>query len=62
PYFVNAADAELQLTTDEGARFQVALDGVKEQDAKVAIRGLLEVDVEKRYTHETLREVYFGKI
>ncbi|KAF8948033.1 hypothetical protein BGZ52_007231, partial [Haplosporangium bisporale] len=33
------------------------LDGIKEQDAEVAISGLLEVDIEKRYTHETLHEV-----
>ncbi|KAF9369009.1 hypothetical protein CPC16_004874, partial [Podila verticillata] len=57
PYFVNAVNAELQLTTDEVAHFQVHLDSIKEQDAKVTIRGLLEVDIEKHYTHETLHEV-----
>ncbi|KAF9349633.1 hypothetical protein BGX34_001684 [Mortierella sp. NVP85] len=61
-YFSSGAFAEFQLTQDEGANFEPALETVKEQDASQAIRGLLEVDPEKRYTHENLRDVYFGKI
>ncbi|KAF9342799.1 hypothetical protein BGX26_006829 [Mortierella sp. AD094] len=60
-YFNSNAFAEFQLTNEEGTKFEPALEAVKEDDARQAIRGLLEVDPERRYTHETLREVYFGR-
>jgi len=60
PYFSSDALAESQLTQDEGAQF-VPLDVVEELGAAQAIRGLLEVDPLKRFTHENLRDVYFGE-
>ncbi|KAF9348402.1 Ribosomal protein S6 kinase alpha-4, partial [Mortierella sp. AD094] len=60
-YFNSNAFAEFQLTNEEGTKFEPALEAVKEDDARQAIRGLLEVDPERRYTHETLHEVYFGR-
>ncbi|KAF9947340.1 NUAK SNF1-like kinase 2, partial [Modicella reniformis] len=60
-YFSSGAFAEFQLTQDEGARFEPALDTIREEDARQAIRGLLEADPERRYTHENLRDVYFGR-
>ncbi|KAG0258614.1 hypothetical protein BG011_003175 [Mortierella polycephala] len=61
-YFSSSAFAEFQLTNEDGTKFEPALDAVKEEDARRAIRGLLEVDAEERYTYETMREVYFGKV
>ncbi|KAG0196334.1 hypothetical protein BGX33_001761, partial [Mortierella sp. NVP41] len=61
-YFSSHSTAEFQLTNEEGAAFEPALEAIQEKDARQAIRGLLEIDSEKRYTHETLREVYFGKL
>ncbi|CAO3574078.1 unnamed protein product [Mortierella alpina] len=60
-YFTSGASAEYQLTNEDGTQFEPALEAVKEDDARQAIRGLLEVDVEKRYTYETLTQVYTGK-
>ncbi|KAG0009508.1 Ribosomal protein S6 kinase alpha-4 [Entomortierella chlamydospora] len=60
-YFTSNAFAEFQLTSEEGTKFEPALEAVREDDARQAIRGLLEVDPERRFTHETLREVYFGR-
>ncbi|KAF9429213.1 Cyclin-dependent kinase 2, partial [Entomortierella beljakovae] len=61
-YFPSSNSAEFQLTNDDGTKFEPALEVIKEVDARKAIRGLLEVDAEKRFTHETLREVYFGRV
>ncbi|KAF9352633.1 hypothetical protein BGX34_012060 [Mortierella sp. NVP85] len=61
PYFSSGAFAESQLTQDGGAKFEPNLDAVREQDAAQAIRGLLEVDPERRYTHDDLLDVYFGR-
>ncbi|KAG0224966.1 hypothetical protein BGW41_004866, partial [Actinomortierella wolfii] len=58
--FTSASFAEYQL--ENNATFEPDLSRVEDKDAKIAIRGLIEVDAEKRFTHETLREVYFGKI
>jgi len=60
PYFSASNFAEFQLTNKETV-FEPTLDNIPEQDARKAIRGLLEVDPERRYAHETLREVYFGR-
>ncbi|KAK3823321.1 MAG: kinase-like domain-containing protein [Benniella sp.] len=62
PYFSSGAFAEFQLTQNDGANFEPDLEAVNEQDAAQAIRGLLEVDPERRYTHDDLGDVYFGKI
>ncbi|OAQ34862.1 kinase-like protein [Linnemannia elongata AG-77] len=61
-YFSSSNFAEFQLASEEGTAFEPALEAIQENDARKAIRGLLETDPEKRYTHETLREVYFGKL
>jgi hypothetical protein len=61
-YFSSSNSTELQLTGDDSASFEPALEAIQENDARKAIRGLLETNPEKRYTHETLREVYFGKL
>ncbi|KAF9131664.1 hypothetical protein BGW39_001475, partial [Mortierella sp. 14UC] len=61
-YFTSNNFAEFQLTNEEDTAFEPALEAIQENDARKAIRGLLETDPEKRYTHETLREVYFGKL
>ncbi|KAK3823323.1 MAG: hypothetical protein J3Q66DRAFT_140811 [Benniella sp.] len=62
PYFSSGAFAEFQLTQNDGANFEPNLEAVNEQDAAQAIRGLLEVDPERRYTLDNLRDVYSGKI
>ncbi|KAF9357770.1 protein kinase, AMP-activated, alpha 2 catalytic subunit [Mortierella sp. NVP85] len=62
PYFSSGAFAESQLTQDGGAKFEPNLDAVREQDAAQAVRGLLEVDPDRRYTLDDLRDVYSGKI
>ncbi|KAG0268478.1 hypothetical protein BGZ95_002444, partial [Linnemannia exigua] len=59
-YFTSSNSAEFQLTNEKA--FEPALEDIQENDARKAILGLLETDPEKRYTHETLREVYFGKL
>ncbi|KAI8596557.1 hypothetical protein EDD21DRAFT_387914 [Dissophora ornata] len=60
-YFSSSNFAEFQLTSDEGTKFDPNLESVREDDARQAIRGLLEVDAERRYTHETLRAVYINQ-
>jgi len=62
PYFPSGEFAEFQLTQDDGANFEPNLEAVNEQDAAQAIRGLLEVDPERRYTLDDLRDAYSGKI
>ncbi|KAF9969384.1 hypothetical protein BGZ73_008283, partial [Actinomortierella ambigua] len=49
-----------QLTaTEKNGAFEPDLSRIDDKDAALAIRGLIEVDAEKRYSYETLREVYF---
>ena len=55
PYFPSGEFAD-------GANFEPNLEAVNEQDAAQAIRGLLEVDPERRYTLDDLRDAYSGKI
>ncbi|KAG0055323.1 hypothetical protein BGZ83_008962 [Gryganskiella cystojenkinii] len=59
-YFSSSNFAEFQLTNKDAA-FEPALEVIRQEDARKAIRGLMEVDPEKRYAHETLRDVYFGR-
>ncbi|ORY97029.1 hypothetical protein BCR41DRAFT_364687 [Lobosporangium transversale] len=61
-YFSSSNFAEFQLTNEDGNKFTPALDAIKEDDARKAVRGLLEVEPDHRYTHEILRDVYFGRV
>ncbi|KAF9121359.1 hypothetical protein BG015_005855, partial [Linnemannia schmuckeri] len=46
-YFSSSNFAEFQLTSEDGAAFEPALEAIQENDARQAIRGLLETDPEK---------------
>ncbi|KAF9970192.1 Serine/threonine-protein kinase ulk2, partial [Actinomortierella ambigua] len=56
--FRSGALAELQLTgTENSAAFEPDLSSIQDKNVKTAIRGLIEVDAEKRFGYEKLLEL-----